>query len=293
MTPEMPSVDRAAASRAAVLARQERARLKARLRAGEVSPLKVLEQANDPVSVAARLRATDFLMSLPAIGVTKAMRILEDLNISDRKRLGGLGVSQRDRLENFVRERFGLNSQSPALTVLAGPTAVGKGTVVAHIREHFPMIRHSVSATTRPPRPGEVDGKDYFFVSDKQFDRMLASDDLLEWATVHQQHRYGTPRRPIEAAAAAGERVLLEIDLQGARQVRHSMPNARLIFLAPPSWDELVSRLVKRGTESEEERARRLETAKLELDAADEFDVIIVNESVQLAAESIVQLMEN
>lgn len=293
MTPEMPSVDRAAASRAAVLARQERARLKARLRAGEVSPLKVLEQAADPVSVAARLRATDFLMSLPAIGVTKAMRILQELNISDRKRLGGLGVSQRDRLESFVRERFGLNSQSPALTVLAGPTAVGKGTVVAHIREHFPTIRHSISATTRPPRPGEVDGKDYFFVSDEQFDRMLASDELLEWATVHQQHRYGTPRRPIEAAAAAGERVLLEIDLQGARQVRHSMPNARLIFLAPPSWDELVSRLVKRGTENEEERARRLETAKLELDAADEFDVIIVNESVQLAAESIVQLMEN
>lgn len=289
----MPEVDRVAASRAAILARQERARLKAKLRSGELSPLKVLETSADPVSVAARLRATDFLMSLPAIGVTKALRILDELSISDRKRLGGLGSTQRARLEEYIRLRFALGAGSPALTVLAGPTAVGKGTVVAYIRQHFPTIRHSVSATTRPPRPGEVDGKDYFFVTDEQFDRMLAGDELLEWATVHQKHRYGTPRAPIENAAAAGEHVLLEIDLQGARQVRVSMPSARLIFLAPPSWDELVDRLVKRGTENEEERARRLETAKLELDAADEFDVVIVNETVQLAAESIVQLMKN
>lgn len=289
----MPQVDRAAASRAAILARQERSRLKAKLRSGEFSPLKVLEMSADPVSVAARLRATDFLMSLPAIGVTKALRILEELGISDRKRLGGLGSTQRARLEEYLRQRFALGAGNAALTVLAGPTAVGKGTVVAYIRQHFPAIRHSVSATTRPPRPGEVDGKDYFFVTDEQFDRMLAADELLEWATVHQKHRYGTPRKPIEDAAAAGEHVLLEIDLQGARQVRVTMPSARLIFLAPPSWDELVDRLVKRGTETEEERVRRLETAKLELDAADEFDVIVVNESVQLAAESIVQLMKN
>ena len=293
MTSPMPPVDRAAASRAAVAARQERARLKAKLRAGEVSPLKVLEQAVDPVSVAARLRATDFLMSLPAIGVTKALRILEDLQISERKRLGGLGAAQRVRLEAFLVERFQLSNSAPALTVLAGPTAVGKGTVVAYIREHFPAIQHSVSATTRTPRPGEVDGKDYFFVTDEQFDRMLAADELLEWATVHQQHRYGTPRQPVLDAAAAGQRMLLEIDLQGARQVRRSMPSARLIFLAPPSWDELVNRLVKRGTESEAERERRLATAQLELDAADEFDVVIVNETVQLAAESIVQLMQD
>lgn len=293
MTSNMPEVDRVAASKAAVAARQDRSRLKAKLRSGEISPLKVLEQSEDPVSVAARLRATDFLMSLPSIGVTKAFRILEELKISDRKRLGGLGATQRGRLEQYLQQRFDHGSGSPALTVLAGPTAVGKGTVVGYIKEHFPAIQHSISATTRAPRPGEIDGRDYFFVTDEQFDRMLAADELLEWATVHERHRYGTPRAPIEEAAANGARVLLEIDLQGARQVRLSMPSARLIFLAPPSWDELVDRLVKRGTENEEERNRRLETAKRELDAADEFDVVIVNETVQLAAESIVQLMEN
>lgn len=292
-SPQMPEVDRVAASRAAVAARQERAKLKARLRSGEISPLKVLEQSQDATAVAAKLRATDFLMSLPAIGVTKGARILDELKISEKKRLGGLGPQQRERLEEYIRERFKLVEGAPALTVLAGPTAVGKGTVANYIREHFPTIHHSVSATTRAPRPGERDGKDYYFVTDEQFDRMLAAGELLEWATVHQRHRYGTPRKPIEEAAARGEHVLLEIDLQGARQVRASMPNAQLVFLAPPSWDELVARLVKRGTESEEERTRRLETAKVELEAADEFDVVIVNETVQLAAESIVHLMEN
>lgn len=291
MSPEMPPVDRRAASRAAVAARRERAALKDRLRSGEISPLRVLEQSVDPVSVAARLRVTDYLMSLPAIGVTKGLRILDELKISEKKRLGGLGAQQRDRLEWFIRERFSLQSAHPALTVLAGPTAVGKGTVVKHIKEHFPAIQHSVSATTRSPRPGEIDGRDYFFVSDIEFDRMLAAGELLEWATVHGTKRYGTPRKPIEAAASRGDVVLLEIDVQGARQIRASMPQARLIFLAPPSWDELVSRLVKRGTESEAERIRRLETAREELDAADEFDFVIVNETVQLAAESIVELM--
>ena len=293
MNQQMPSVDRAAASRAAVTARQERARLKARLRAEEVSPQRVMMWAQDPVSVAAKLRVTEFLTSLPAIGVTKGARILTDLGISDRKRLGALGRQQRERLEKFVETRFGNTSETPPVTVLAGPTAVGKGTVTQYIRSHFPSVQHSISATTRSPRPGEIDGRDYFFVSDTEFDRMLAQDELLEWATVHQVHRYGTPRAPVEAAAARGELVLLEIDIQGARQIRANMPNARLVFLAPPSWDELERRLVTRGTETQEEMARRLETAKLELDAADEFDFVVVNETVQLAAESIVQLMQD
>jgi guanylate kinase len=291
MVGQMPEVDRVAANRAAIAARQERARLKEKLRSGEVSPLRVLEQSAVTYSVAARLRVTDFLMSLPAIGVTKAWRILSDLAISEKKRLGGLGAQQRERLEDFIRARYSLNTAHPALTVLAGPTAVGKGTVVQYIKEHFPAIQHSISATTRKPRPGEVDARDYYFVSDEDFDRMLAAGELLEWATVHGVHRYGTPRKPIEDAAARGQSVLLEIDLQGARQIRASMPQARLIFLAPPSWDELVNRLLTRGTETEDERARRLETARLELDAADEFDFIIINETVQLAAETIVDLM--
>lgn len=292
-TREMPTVDRVAANRAAIAARQARAELKRRLRSGEASPLRVLEQAAVPGTPAATLRITDFLLSFPAIGVVKAERVREQLDISERKRLGGLGVLQRERLERFVRERTGTEQRSgrPPLTVLAGPTAVGKGTVAAYIREHYPEVRLSVSATTRAPRPGEVDGSHYFFVTDEDFDRMLASDELLEWATVHNKYRYGTPRGPVLEAADAGELMLLEIDLQGARQVRASMPEACLVFLAPPSWDELVNRLVGRGTEDAEERTRRLDTAKVELAAADEFDEVIVNDEVPRAAARLVEIM--
>ena len=177
------------------------------------------------------------------------------------------------------------------LLVLAGPTAVGKGTVAAAVRERHPEVWISISATTRPPRPGEVDGVHYWFVSDEEFDRMIAADELLEWAVVHQAARYGTPRRPVEEALAAGWPAMLEIDLQGARQVRQSMPQALFVFLKPPSWEELVRRLVGRGTESEEERARRLATAREELAAEDEFDVTIVNHEVHLAADELVGLM--
>lgn len=289
----MPEVDRVAANRAAVAARQARAELKRKLRGGEMSPLKVLEYSRVPGHAAATLRITDYLLSFPSIGQVKAERIREDLQISDRKRLGGLGTLQRERLESFVRERSGAlpRGERPPLTVLAGPTAVGKGTVATHVRDNHPEVKLSVSATTRPPRPGEIEGVHYFFVSDEDFDRMLAADELLEWATVHNKFRYGTPRGPVLEASGRGELMLLEIDLQGARQVRQSMPDARLVFLAPPSWDELVRRLVGRGTEGEEERARRLDTAKIELAAADEFDEIIVNDEVAAAADRLVELM--
>ena len=143
------------------------------------------------------------------------------------------------------------------LTVLAGPTAVGKGTVAAYVREHHPEVWLSVSATTRRPRAGEVDGVHYHFVDDAEFDRMVAAGELLEWAVVHGRAKYGTPRAPVEQALAAGRPALLEIDLQGARQVRRSMPEAFFVFLAPPTWEELVRRLVGRGTEDEEERDAR------------------------------------
>jgi len=177
------------------------------------------------------------------------------------------------------------------LAVLAGPTAVGKGTVAADVRRHHPEIWISVSATTRSPRPGEQDGVHYWFVSDAEFDRMVAEDELLEWAVVHKAARYGTPRRPVEAALAAGRPAMLEIDLQGARQVRGTMPEALFVFLKPPSWEELVRRLVGRGTETEEERTRRLVTAREELAAEPEFDVTIVNHEVHAAAEQLVTLM--
>lgn len=179
----------------------------------------------------------------------------------------------------------------PRLTVLAGPTAVGKGTVAGYIRRHHPNIMLSISATTRAPRPGEIDGVHYYFVDDAEFDRLIRDDQLLEWATVHNSYRYGTPRRPVEEALAAGRNVLLEIDLQGARLVRQHMPEARLVFLAPPSWDELVRRLRGRGTESAEEQARRLRTAKVELAAESEFDAVVVNDDVARAAARVVDLI--
>jgi guanylate kinase len=182
-------------------------------------------------------------------------------------------------------------SRPSRLVVLAGPTAVGKGTVAAAVRAAHPEVWYSVSATTRPPRPGEQHGVHYWFVSEDEFDRMIADGELLEWATVHQVARYGTPRKPVEEALAAGRPALLEIDLQGARQVRETMPDALFVFLAPPSWDELVRRLVGRGTETEEERERRLETARVELEAEREFDVTIVNREVHAAAEDLVALM--
>ena len=177
------------------------------------------------------------------------------------------------------------------LVVLAGPTAVGKGTVAADIREHHPEVWISVSVTTRSPRPGEENGVHYKFVSDEEFDRMIGAGELLEWAVVHQSARYGTPRRAVETTLADGRGALLEIDLQGARQVRETMPEALFVFLKPPSWEELVRRLTGRGTESAEERARRLETALDELAAEEEFDVTIVNHEVHAAAEELVALM--
>ena len=179
------------------------------------------------------------------------------------------------------------------LTVLAGPTAVGKGSVAAYLREHYPEVWISISATTRKPRPGEIDGVHYHFVNDETFDAMVAADELLEWAVVHQAARYGTPRQPALDALAAGRLALLEIDLQGARQVREHMPEARFVFLAPPSWDELVRRLVGRGTETEAERERRLETAREEMAAEAEFDATVVNVSIPDAAADLVELMRS
>ena len=177
------------------------------------------------------------------------------------------------------------------LTVLAGPTAVGKGSVSADIRAHHPEVWISVSATTRAPRPGEQHGVHYWFVSEAEFDRMVEEDELLEWAVVHGAARYGTPRAAVDEALDAGRLALLEIDLQGARQVHAAMPEAFMVFLAPPTWEELVRRLEGRGTEGADERERRLATARVELAAEPEFDVTIMNTEIHDAAEELVALM--
>ena len=288
--PAPPEVDRAAAAIAAVAARRARAAVKNSVATRERSALDVAETAwAEPSSAEAGLRVRELLTSIPSLGPTRVARIMDDLGISDKKRVGGLGVRQRVTFKAFLQARAG---GAPArLTVLAGPTAVGKGTVSTYIRENYPDVLLSVSATTRSPRPGEIDGVHYYFVSDDEFDRMIEARELLEWATVHNSYRYGTPRPPIDAALAAGKRVLLEIDLQGARQVRAVMPEALLVFLLPPTWEELVRRLIGRGTESTEEQQRRLDTAKVELAAQDEFDARVVNTEVSEAAREVVELM--
>ena len=177
------------------------------------------------------------------------------------------------------------------LWIISGPSAVGKGTVCARLRALHDEPFYSVSCTTRPPRPGEVPGESYHFVTDERFDELIAKDLLLEWAVVHGEHRYGTPKVPVDDAIEQGRHVVLEIDLQGARQVKQHMPEAQLVFLAPPSWDELVRRLVGRGTEDEATRARRLETAKKELASIDEADHVLVNASVEETVANLVGLL--
>lgn len=177
------------------------------------------------------------------------------------------------------------------LFVIAGPSGVGKGTLVRRLLAANDRIWLSVSATTRPPRPGEMDGVDYRFVSDDEFDDMVEAGQMLEWATVHKVKRYGTPRGPVLEALSRGRVPLLEIDLEGARQVRSSMPEAFHIFIEPPSMAELEARLRGRGTENEEEIARRLLTAQTEMAARGEFDACVVNDDVSRATAEILQIM--
>ena len=183
---------------------------------------------------------------------------------------------------------------SAKLTVLAGPTAVGKGTVVARLRELYPNLYVSISATTRNPRPGEEDGKDYYFVNQHRFDQLVRDGKMQrsDWSSdVYSSDLYGTPAEPVDNALSEGRAVLVEIDLAGARQIRQKRPDAQLVFLLPPSWEELVSRLRGRGTEDELEQTRRLQTAKVELAAADEFDVQIVNDEVNTAVSKLASVM--
>ncbi|WP_029116998.1 guanylate kinase [Mycobacterium sp. URHB0044] len=178
------------------------------------------------------------------------------------------------------------------VVVLSGPSAVGKSTVVRCLRDRLPDLHFSVSATTRAPRPGEVDGVDYAFVTPERFQQLIDDGELLEWAEIHGGlHRSGTPAEPVRAAARSGRPVLIEVDLAGARSVKAAMPDALTVFLAPPSWEALEARLVGRGTESPEVMARRLDTARAELAAQHTFDKVVVNSQLESACAELVSLL--
>jgi guanylate kinase len=198
----------------------------------------------------------------------------------------------RDRREPSPSGAAVATTAHSRLTVLSGPSGVGKSTVVAELRRICPEIWISVSVTTRRPRPGEVDGREYFFVDDNEFDRLIADGELLEWAVLYGRQRSGTPRAPVQERLKAGIPTLLEIDVNGARQVKRAVPDALMVFLAPPTWDELVRRLTSRATEPPEVVARRLAVAEEEMAAAGEFDVTLVNASVQDVSRQLVALIE-
>ena len=271
--PSPPEVDRVAASRAAVAARRARAAVKADVASGARSPLDVLREAfaDRPRASRGACGCPSSSRRSPRSARRKSARIMEELEIAHvqaarRPRAPAAQAPAR------VRRRLGRRPRRHAETA----SSCSRGRPPS---ARAPSRRTSGGTTPRsacrsrrrraPPRPGEVDGEHYFFVDDAEFDRMVAAGELLEWATVHNASRYGTPRRPVEEAIAAGSSVLLEIDIQGARPVRRAMPEATLVFLLPPSWDELVRRLVGRGTESPAEQQRRLETAKVELAAVE------------------------
>jgi guanylate kinase len=180
---------------------------------------------------------------------------------------------------------------SSRLVVLAGPSGVGKGSVVAAVRRNHPDVWVSVSVTTRSPRKGETDGVEYHFVTQAEYDRMVDAGELLEHA-VYAGNGYGTPRAPVLERLAAGTPSVVEIDLQGARQVREALPEAHLVFLAPPSFEELARRLTGRGTEDDSRVRHRLDIARVEMAAADEFETVIVNDDVERAADALVALLK-
>lgn len=284
-------------SRLGASRRTARAELKKDIARGKYALVALLDEASevgaDPVL--SGLRVSWFLSSIPGVGVHKTTDILHRLGISPRATVGGLRVRQRAafRAEVSRLQRKYLPHTRGVLIILVGPTAVGKGTIVSWITSRFPEFVASVSATTRSARPGEKDGTHYFFLDNNRFDTLVASKALLEWATVHGGHRYGTPRLPVDEKLDLGYHVILEIDIQGFRQVRRKMARSvRLlsVFVEPPSFEELERRLLGRATEDSKTRQRRLETARGELAAKHECDHIVVNDEVERAAKSIVDL---
>jgi guanylate kinase len=284
LPPVLSKDDRAAAALKAVLARKERAEIKNRLEAGEIS---IFDLFGDPRDSITRMKLSDALKAVPGIGSKRAELIFAKTGISKSRRIAGVG---RKQIELLRQELILMKTlpQSGKLIVVSGPSGVGKSTITNQLKNN-PKFWVSISATTRQRRNNEVENKDYKFVSDSQFDQMVANNEFLEWAEFTGA-KYGTPAVPVKEALSNGFNVILEIELNGARQVRKNAPDAILVFIEPPSWQELESRLLNRGTESSESVDRRLARAKEELIAASEFDFVLVNTQVDQVVAELVSL---
>jgi len=284
LPPKLSPAERAAAMAAATAARRARALIKEKLRSSEVSVFDVINSAEPALQ---KMRVRELLESVPGVGPLRATAIMERAKISPTRRVAGLGRIQISQL----RGELAMSKVDPKrgiLVVMSGPGGVGKSTITRELRND-PRFWISVSATTRDPRPGEREGFDYYFYNDTKFDQMIAQSQFLEWAEFAGA-RYGTPKEPIEHWLDLGKNVLLEIEIEGARQVRRVDPKAILVFIAPPSWEALKERLLGRGTDSPERQAARLALAEIEMAAASEFDHILVNHEVGPLIEELVSL---
>jgi guanylate kinase len=284
LPPRLSRRSRRKAGLKAVIARQERARVKEQVALGEIYFFDLFKDERKAIS---RMKLIDLLQSVPGIGQSRADVIMERTGISPSRRIGGVGHRQLD----LLRQEFLLmknSRKSGKLLVVSGPSGVGKSTITNKLRSDD-RFWISISATTRKMRAGEVDGVDYHFVSDEKFDEMIKKNEFLEWASFAGA-KYGTPQQAVEDALLDGKNVILEIELNGARQVRTNKKSAILVFIEPPSWEELTSRLINRGTESEHSTQARLDRAKEELQAASEFDHVVINHQVEQSVSELVSL---
>jgi guanylate kinase len=279
----------------AVEARRERAAIKRSLKDGSISAREVL--LNPSISIS-RMRVSDFIAALPQMGPLRALSLMERIGISSSRRIGGLGVRQRRELLQAIEKDLSLKMLSTLgtvstafygrLIVISGPGGVGKSTITKQLAGHDDFFL-SISLTTRSPRNGEQNGVDYLFVTREEFESRIANNEFMEWAEF-AGNLYGTLEEDVQRHRLAGKNVLLEIELQGARQVRNVHPEAMLVFISPPSWEELEARIRSRGSDSEERIRERLAIAQEEMAASKEFDHVLVNSRVAEVVDRLVSL---